>query len=75
MSDPVDDTLAPAVIERALTIFDAFKHRGPRAKVQARKAVTNHVFGLISAGHTEQHSLVVSALTFLKSLDARAELK
>jgi hypothetical protein len=73
MIDPIEDVLAPAVIERAMSIFESFKDRDRVDVVQARKAVTEHVFGLIGSGQTDDKELVVSALTYLKSLEARDE--
>jgi hypothetical protein len=73
MIDPIEDVLAPAVIERSMSIFESFRDRDRVDIVQARKAVTQHVFGLIGSGQTDDKKLVVSALTFLKSLEARAE--
>jgi hypothetical protein len=70
--DPIEDMLAPAVIERAMSISESFKERDRADRVQARKAVTKHVFGLIAAGQNDEQLLVVSALTFLKSLEERA---
>jgi hypothetical protein len=46
MTDPVEDVLAPAVIERAISIFGTFKDRDRCAVIQARKALTQHVFDL-----------------------------
>ena len=43
------------------------------ALVQARKALTDHIFGQIAAGQTDQQRLVVSGLTYLKSLEKMAE--
>jgi hypothetical protein len=71
MADPIEDILAPAVIERAMSIFESFKDRNHAEVVQARKAVTHHVFGLIGSGQTDDKQLVVSTLTYLKSLEAR----
>jgi hypothetical protein len=73
MIDPIEDVLAPAVIERSMSIFESFRDRNRVDIVQARKAVTQHVFVLIGSGQTDDKRLVVSALTFLKSLEARAE--
>jgi hypothetical protein len=70
MTDPIDDVLAPAVIERAMAIFESFKDRGHSDIAQARKAATQHVFGLICSGETDEKRLVVAALTHLKSLEA-----
>jgi hypothetical protein len=70
MNDPIEQILAPAVIERAMTVFESFKERDRGQIVQARKALTPHVFGLIGSGQTDEHRLVVLALTYLKSLEA-----
>jgi hypothetical protein len=71
MTDPIEDVLAPAVIERAMSIYDSFKERDRCKMVQARKALTPHVFGLIGSGQTDEMRLVVSALIYLKSLETR----
>ena len=71
MLDPIEDVLAPTVIERALSIFGSFKDRAQVELVQARKALTPHVFDLISSGQTDERQLVVSALIFLKLFEAR----
>ena len=73
MIDPVEDVLAPAVIERAMSIFESFRDRDRVDIVQARKAVTQHVFGLIGSGQSDDRELVVSALISLKSLEARGD--
>jgi hypothetical protein len=71
MTDLIEDVLAPAVIERALSIFESFRERNHCEIVQARKVLTPHVFDLIEAGQMDETRLVVSALTYLKSLEAR----
>jgi hypothetical protein len=71
MTDLIEEVLAPAVIERAMAIFESFRERNQCEIVQARKVLTPHVFGLIEAGQTDEMRLVVSALTYLKSLEAR----
>jgi hypothetical protein len=70
MTDPIEEILAPAVIERAMTVFESFQDRDHCQIVQARKALTPYVFGLIGSGQTDEHQLVVLALTYLKSLEA-----
>jgi hypothetical protein len=72
MTDPMEDVLAPAVIERAMSLFESFRERDHCEVVQARKALTPHVFGLIGSGQMDQQRLVVSALTYLKLLETRA---
>jgi hypothetical protein len=69
MTDPLEDILAPAVVERALSIYESFGDRRRVDIVQARKALTRHVFGLIGAGETSDHRLTVSGLAYLKQLE------
>jgi hypothetical protein len=69
MTDPLEDILAPAVVERALGIYDSFRDRRHIDIVQARKALTRHIFELIGAGETSNHQLTLSGLTYLKDLE------
>jgi hypothetical protein len=73
MADDLETTIAPAAIERAMSIFEGFKDRNHAALVQARKGLTDHIFGQIAAGQTDGHRLVVSGLTYLKSLERMTE--
>jgi hypothetical protein len=73
MSDPIEDILAPTVIERALSVFQSFRDRDHCELVQARKALTPHVFELIESGQIDEQRLVVSALMYLKSRETKAE--
>ena len=72
MTDLIEDVLAPTVIERAMSVFESFRERDRGEIVQARKALTPHLFGLIASGQTDEERLLVSALIFLKSLETRA---
>jgi hypothetical protein len=73
MDDSVETSMAPAAIERALGIFEKFKERDYAEMVQARKALTDHIFGQVAAGQTDEQRLVVSGLTHLKSLERMAQ--
>jgi hypothetical protein len=73
MTDLIENVLAPTVIERAMSVFESFRERDRGEIVQARKALTPHLFGLIASGQTDQERLLVSALIFLKSLETRAK--
>jgi hypothetical protein len=55
------------------SIFEKFKDRDHAALVQARKALTDQIFGQVAAGQTDEQRLVVSGLTHLKSLERMAE--
>lgn len=73
MADYLETTVAPSAIERALSIFERFKDRDRAALVQARKALTDHIFGQVAAGQTDEQRLVVSGLTYLKSVERMVE--
>lgn len=73
MTDVLESAVAPSAIERAMEIFERFRERDHAELVQARKALTEHIFGLIAAGETDEQRLVVSGLTHLKSLETLAE--
>jgi hypothetical protein len=73
MTDVLESTVAPSAIDRAMEIFEKFKDRDHAALDQARKALTDHIFGQIAAGQTDEQLLVVCGLTHLKSLERQAE--
>jgi hypothetical protein len=57
------------VVERAMTIYENFSDRQHADIVQARKALTRHVYGLICSGETSSQRLTVSGLAHLKQLE------
>ena len=72
MTDVIEIAVAPSAIERAMEIFENFKERDHAELVQARKALTDHIFGQVAAGQTDEQRLVVSGLTHLKTLERMA---
>ena len=73
MTDPHEQILAPAAIERAMAVFEQFRERDHVERTQARKALSEHIFGLIAKGETDDQRLVVSGLAYLKSLEASTD--
>jgi hypothetical protein len=69
MADEVETSVAPSAIKRAMEVFERLRRRDHTELVQARKALTEHVFGLVAAGETDEQRLVVSGLAHLKSLE------
>jgi hypothetical protein len=69
MIDDLETKVAPAAIERAMLIFENFRERDHAELVQARKTLTECIFGQIAAGQTDEQRLVVAGLTHLKSLE------
>jgi hypothetical protein len=68
-TDKIETSIAPSAIERAMAIFENFKQRDHAELVQARNTLTEHIFGQVAAGATDEHRLVVSGLTHLKSIE------
>jgi hypothetical protein len=60
MADQLETIVAPSAIEKAMSIFEKFKERDHAALVRARKALTDHIFGQVAAGNTDEQRLAVS---------------
>ncbi len=69
-----DERVGAAAIERTLAVFEQMKDLDHCDQVQARKAVTDHIFGQIAAGELDEKRLVVSGLTHLKTLERNVGL-
>jgi hypothetical protein len=69
MSDPVEEVVAPAAIERALNIYEQFQQHDPSVILQARKILTQHIYGLVDRGEQNEHRLTVGGLAHLKAVE------
>lgn len=73
MTDPLQNVLAPAAVERALEIYRQMRDCSHTELVQARKCATAQVFAMIDAGERDEQQLVIGVLKHLKTLErARA---
>jgi hypothetical protein len=50
----VETVIAPAAIERALTIYQQLQPRDQSVIVQARKILTQHIFGMVDRGERDE---------------------
>ncbi len=71
MIDQLQDVVAPIAIERAMAVYERLNDRDHADLVQARKALTEHIFGLVCGGETDEQRLVVGGLAHLKSLEPK----
>jgi hypothetical protein len=71
MVDPLEDVPVPVVVEKAMVLFESLGDRDRAEIVQARKAVTEYVYGLMGQGNTDEKRLLASAPTYLKSRETR----
>ena len=67
MPIPVEDSRAAAAIERALEIYESLCERDHETLVQARKALTEQIYALVSAGEVDEHKLTVGGLVYLRN--------
>jgi MoxR-like ATPase len=71
-ADDMETTVAPSAIEQAMSVFEKLRERDHAEIVQARKAVTEYIFGQVAAGQTDKQRLIVAGLAHLKSLERMA---
>ena len=65
----VEEVVAPAAIERALTIYQQLQPRDQSVIVQAKKILTKHIYGMVDRGERDQQRLTVGGLADLKALE------
>jgi len=73
--DAVEKAIAPAAIERALTIYQQLQPRDQSVIVQARKILTQHVFGMVDRGERDEQRLTVGGLAHLKAIERDHAIK
>ncbi len=75
MNDRVEEIVAPAAIERALTIYLQLQQRDRSVLVQARKILTQHIYGMVDQGECEERRLIVGGLAHLKAIERDHSIK
>jgi hypothetical protein len=73
--DAVERMIAPAAIERALTIYQQLQPRDQSVIVQARKILTQHIFGMVDQGERDEQRLTVGGLVHLKAIERDHTIK
>ena len=73
--DIVEKTIAPAAIERALTIYQQLQPRDQSVITQARKILTQHIFALVDRGERDEKRLTVGGLARLKAVERDHPIK
>jgi hypothetical protein len=75
MSDPVEEVVTPAAIERALGIYQQLRQRDQSVVLQAKKILTQHIFGMVDQGEQDKQRLTVGGLIHLKAIERYHEIK
>jgi hypothetical protein len=71
----VEQVVEPTAIERALSVYQQLKERDQSVLLQARKILTQHIYGMIDQGENDEHRLTVSGLTHLKAIERDRPIK
>ena len=68
-TEPVELIVAPAAIERALHVFEQLQPHDISVILQARKILTQHIFGMVDQGELDEQKLIVGGLAHLKAVE------
>jgi hypothetical protein len=71
----VEEFVAPAAIERALNIYQQFQQRDQSVLLQARKILTQHIFGMVDMGERNEQRLTIGGLAQLKLVERGHAIK
>jgi transposase-like protein len=74
-ADAVEKVTAPVAIERALSIYQQLQERDQSVLLQARKILTQHIYGLVDQGEGDEQRLTVSGLIHLKAVERDHAIK
>ena len=72
---PVELVVAPAAIERALEVYEQLQPHDPSVILQARKILTQHIFGMVDQGEYDEKQLIVGGLAQLKAVERDHPIK
>ena len=73
--DAVEAIIAPAAIERALAVYQQMQPRDQSVIVQARKILTQHIYGMVDRGERDEQRLTVGGLAHLKAIEREHGIK
>jgi hypothetical protein len=67
--ESIERLVAPAAIERALSVYQQMKPRDLSVILQARKILTQRIYALVDQGEKDEQRLTVGGLVHLKSIE------
>jgi hypothetical protein len=71
----IEQLVAPAAIERALSIYQRLQERDRSVILQARKILTQRIYAMVDQGESDEHRLTVGGLIHLKSIERDHAIK
>ncbi len=73
--DSIEKVVALAAIEQALTIYKQLQERDESVCQQARKILTQHIFGMVDQGECDERRLIVGGLAHLRAIERDHPIK
>jgi hypothetical protein len=74
-AEAIEKVIAPGAVERALSIYQQLQERDQSVLLQARKILTQHIYGLVDQGESDEQRLTVSGLIHLKAIERDHAIK
>ena len=68
-TEAVELVVAPAAIERALLLYEQLQPHDTSVILQARKILTQHIFGMVDQGELDEQKLIAGGLAHLKVVE------
>ena len=69
VTEAVELVVAPAAIERALHVYEQLQPHDTSVILQARKILTQHIFGMVDQGELDEQKLEAGGLAHLKAVE------
>ncbi len=69
VTEPAELVVVPAAIERALHLYEQLQPHDTSVVLQARKILTQHIFGMVDKGELDEQKLVAGGLAHLKGVE------
>jgi hypothetical protein len=71
----VELVVAPAAIARALQLYEQLQPHDTSVILQARKILTQHIFGMVDQGELDEQKLIAGGLAHLKAIERDRGIK
>jgi hypothetical protein len=73
--ESLEKVVAPAAIERALFIYEQLRQHDQSVILQARKILTQHIYGMVDQGECDEQRLTVGGLIHLRAVERDHAIK
>ena len=74
-TEAVELVVAPAAIARSLQLYEQLQPHDTSVILQARKILTQHIFGMVDQGELDEQKLIAGGLAHLKAIERDRGIK